>query len=32
VLYVPLLGATGSTWLLAALVAVALAATAIPPR
>ena len=32
VLFIPLLGATGSVWLLAALVAVALAATAIPPR
>jgi spermidine synthase len=32
VLFVPLLGAAGSVWLLAALVAVALAATAIPPR
>jgi spermidine synthase len=30
VLFVPLLGTTGSVWLLAALVAVALAATAIP--
>jgi hypothetical protein len=29
---VPLLGAVGAVWLLAALVAVALAATAIPPR
>ena len=32
VLFVPLLGAMGSVWLLAALVAVALAATGIPPR
>ena len=32
VLFVPLLGATGSVWLLAALVAAPLAATAIPPR
>src|SRR5512143_323877 len=32
VLFVPLLGATGSGWLLAGLVAVALAATATPPR
>jgi spermidine synthase len=32
VLFVPLLGATGSVWLLAALVGVALAATAVPPR
>jgi spermidine synthase len=32
VVFVPLLGATGSVWLLAALVAVALAATLAPPR
>jgi spermidine synthase len=31
VLFVPLLGASGSVWLLAALVAVALVATAVPP-
>jgi hypothetical protein len=31
VLFVPLLGASGSVWLLAALVAVALAATGAPP-
>jgi spermidine synthase len=31
VLFVPLLGISGSAWLLAALVAVALAATAVPP-
>jgi hypothetical protein len=32
VLFVPLLGATGSVWLLAGLVGVALGATFIPPR